>query len=400
MTAIGTPRNHLVNRDVAIVAYSETKIERRSGKTTFEFAADAMEQILGRTGLKPSDIDGFATNVAHSESANQYATAYLCDALGISPRFMQVSDHGGGAGLACISRAAMAIQAGMCETVLVLGADAPTTSWQGKNLGYRPEFWDPTGIQGPAGAFGLLMHRYMEQYDLKFEALGKLAMSQREGAVLNDNALASLRKPITIDDYLNSRAISSPLRLLDAVMFADGGNGVLMMSTERARAMGHKSFVHPIAYSEIVNFNGRAAQPDITETGFSVVGPDVLDKAGLAAADIRMFHPYDDFLIAVMLQLEQIGFCKRGEGSDFLLETDVTWRGALPINTGGGQISAGQIGLASGLTNLVEAVRQMFGEGSERQVADVSNALVTGIGIIPYGGNWSVSTAMMLEPGQ
>ncbi len=391
------PKNYLVNRDIAIVAYGETKIERRSGKTTFEFAADAMEQILTRTGLTPADIDGFATNVAHSESANQYATTYMCDALGLTPRYMQVSDHGGGAGLACISRAAMAIQSGMCETVLVIGADAPTSYWEGKNLGYRPEFWDPTGIQGPPGAFGLLMHRYMEQYDLQFEALGKLAVAQREGAVVNENALPSLRKPITIDDYMNSRMVTSPLRLLDSVMFADGGNGVLMMSTDRARALGYEKFVHPIAYSEIVNFNGREAQPDITETGFSVVGPDALDKAGMTASDIRMFHPYDDFLIAVMLQLEQIGFCGRGEGSEFLLGTDVTWRGALPINTGGGQISCGQVGLASGMTNLVEAVRQMFGEAGERQVADPANAMVTGIGTIPYGRNWGASTAMILE---
>ena len=394
------PKNYLVNRDIAIVAYGETKIERRSGKTTSEFAADAMEQILTRTGLTPADIDGFATNVAHSESANQYATTYMCDALGLTPRYMQVSDHGGGAGLACISRAAMAIQSGMCETVLVIGADAPTSYWEGKNLGYRPEFWDPTGIQGPPGAFGLLMHRYMEQYDLQFEALGKLAVAQREGAVVNENALPSLRKPITIDDYMNSRMVTSPLRLLDSVMFADGGNGVLMMSTDRARALGYEKFVHPIAYSEIVNFNGREAQPDITETGFSVVGPDALDKAGMTASDIRMFHPYDDFLIAVMLQLEQIGFCGRGEGSEFLLGTDVTWRGALPINTGGGQISCGQVGLASGMTNLVEAVRQMFGEAGERQVADPANAMVTGIGTIPYGRNWYVSTGLILEQAQ
>ena len=394
------PKNYLDDRDIAIVAYGETKIERRSGKTTFEFAADAMEQILGKTGLTPADIDGFATNVAHSESANQYATTYMCDALGLTPRWMQVSDHGGGAGLACISRAAMAIQSGMCETVLVLGADAPTSYWEGKNLGYRPEFWDPTGIQGPPGAFGLLMHRYMEQYELQFEALGKLAVAQRDGAVVNENALPSLRKPITIDDYLNSRMVTSPLRLLDSVMFADGGNGVLMMSTERARALGYAKIAHPIAYSEIVNFNGREAQPDITETGFSVVGPDALDKAGMTASDIRMFHPYDDFLIAVMLQLEQIGFCGRGEGSAFMLDTDMTWRGALPINTGGGQISCGQVGLASGMTNLVEAVRQMFGEAGERQVADPSNAMVTGIGTIPYGRNWYVSTGMILEQAQ
>ncbi|MGE3642913.1 MAG: thiolase family protein [Beijerinckiaceae bacterium] len=393
-------KNHLAARDIAIVAYGETKIERRSGKTTFEFAAEAMAQILARTGLKPADIDGFATNIAHSESANQYATAYLCDALGLSPRFMQVSDHGGGSGLAGVSRAAMALQAGQCEIALVLGADAPTTQWNGKNLGFRPEFWDPTGIQGPPGAFGLLMHRYMHQYALKPEALGKLAAAQRTGAVLNENALEALRKPITVDDYLNSRLVSSPLRLLDSVMFADGGAGVLMMAADRARAMGFDKLACPVAYSEITGFNNREALPDITETGFSVAGPEVLEMAGLKPAEIRMFHPYDDFLVAVMLQLEQIGFCRRGEGSDFLLATDISFSGALPVNTGGGQISCGQIGLASGLTNLVEAVRQMFGEAGARQVSDPHNALVTGIGVIPYGGNWSVSTALVLEQGR
>jgi acetyl-CoA acetyltransferase len=285
----------------------------------------------------------------------------------------------------------------MCEVAMVLCADAPSTSWRAANGGFRVAFWDPTGIQGPPGGFGLLMNRYMAQYDLKPEALGKLAVAQREGALLNDNAYEKLRVPITVEDYLSSRVISSPVRLLDCVMFADGAAGVLVTSAERARKMTGGNLVFPTAYSEIVNFNGREAQPDITETGFSVIGPEVLAKAGLTPSDIRMFHPYDDFLIAEMLQLEQIGWCGRGQGSDFLLETDVSYRGILPINPGGGQISAGQIGLASGMTNLVEAVRQMNGEAGARQVSDPRNALVTGIGIIPYGRNWYVSNALTLE---
>ena len=172
-------------------------------------------------------------------------------------------------------------------------------------------------------------------------------------------------------------------------------DGVKLMSM--GLLMSADNPVFPTAYSEIVNFNGREPQPDITETGFSIVGPEVLAKAGLTTSDIRMFHPYDDFLIAEVLQLEQFGWCGRGEGSDFLLETDVSFRGILPINTGGGQISAGQIGLASGMTNLVEAVRQMTGEAGARQVSDPRNALVTGIGIIPYGRNWFVSNALTIE---
>ena len=117
----------------------------------------------------------------------------------------------------------------------------------------------------------------------------------------------------------------------------------------------------------------------------------------MTPADFKLFCPYDDFLIAIMLQLEQIGFCGRGEGSDFVLATDMSHTGTLPLNTGGGQISAGQPGLAGGGHNLVEAVRQLFGDAGQRQIPDVANALVTGIGSIPYGRNWGVSNALVLE---
>jgi acetyl-CoA acetyltransferase len=112
-----------------------------------------------------------------------------------------------------------------------------------------------------------------------------------------------------------------------------------------------------------------------------------------------MFQPYDDFIIAVMLQMENIGFCERGQGCAYVMDTDLTHTGNLPLNTSGGQISAGQAGLAGGGTNLVEAVRQLMGEAGERQVAGASNAMVTGIGAIPYLRNWSCSTVMILEAG-
>ena len=120
-------------------------------------------------------------------------------------------------------------------------------------------------------------------------------------------------------------------------------------------------------------------------------------QAGLTPGEIRMFDPYDDFTIAVLMQLEDFGFCAKGEGSDYVLRTDLSYKGELPLNTSGGQLSAGQPGLAGGGLNLTEAVRQMFGEGGARQVPDPRNALITGIGVIPYGRNWSVSSAMILE---
>jgi acetyl-CoA acetyltransferase len=192
--------------------------------------------------------------------------------------------------------------------------------------------------------------------------------------------------------------ISDPVRLLDCVMPCDGGNGLLMTSRKRAKSMGLPEFVVPIGYSERTNHNARDPLADVTDTGHRVAGARALKQAGLKPADIKSLHPYDDFVFALLLQLEMLGFCEKGEGSAFVRATDFSFDGDLPLNTSGGQISAGQAGLAGGGTNLVEAVRQLFGAAGPRQVADRSNALVTGIGWIGYGRNWTTSAVLALTP--
>lgn len=390
-------RNFLESKDIAIIAYSELKNERRSGKTAYELASAVMTELLEKTGLDTSAIDGLALTIPLSECGNPFWSNFVADYLGITPRWLQAVDLGGISALANVARAAAAIHAGLCETVMLIGADAPSTQLRPIYGGYRAEFWEPTGLMGPPGMFGLLMNRYIHQYKLSFEALGTLAVAQRNGAVVNPNAYEKNRVLLTVEDYLNSRQVSTPVRLLDSVMYCDGGNGLIITSVEHARRMGVRKMAYPTAYAEISNFNAQDMTPDITETGFSVIGPEIWEKSRLSAGDIRMFHSYDDFLIAEMLQLEQIGFCGRGESSEYLLNTDISPRGKLPINTGGGQISAGQPGLAGGGLNLVEAVRQIFGEAGERQVPDPANALVTGVGVIPYGRNWGSSNIMILE---
>jgi acetyl-CoA acetyltransferase len=394
--------NYLRDREIAIIAYAEQKNERKSNKTPYDQCAGVMVKLLRQTGLKPADIDGVATMMPTAEAGNTFYSNMLCEALGLQPRWLQISDIGGCAPLGNVARAAAAILTGQCETVMCLAADATGTTGVGHRHigGARSEFMEPAGFQGPPVAFGILSHAYDQKYGLNLRALGKLAVAQRNGAVANENAIEQFRKPITVEDYLNSRMIAEPARLLDCVMRCDGGNGLIVTSTDRAKKMGVKHYVHPIAYAEITNFAPGDATPDITETGFSVVGPAVFEKAGMSPRDIRMFHPYDDFLIAMMLQLEQIGFCKRGEGGKFLTETDLSPTGKLPINTGGGQISAGQPGLAGGGVNLTEAIRQLFGEAGSRQVPKADNALVTGIGVIPYLRNWGSSSCMILEKGK
>ena len=384
-------------RDIAIIGYGETKITLRGGRSAYDLAGDVLDQILAQTGIDKSQIDGLAIGETMSETSNPFWGVHMCEMLGLSPSWMQLNGLGGASGIGGIARAAAAIRDGLCETVLVLLSDAQSSSRPTEQGGQRYEFMYPVGLRGPVGAFGLLSERYRHQYGLDERALAKLAVTQRRHALMNPNGCDKLKVPLTEADYLASKYVSEPLRILDSVMVCDGANGVLVTSTARAKKLGAKKMAHPIGYGEITNFKGADMLADITVSGFSVAGPKALAQAGMTPRDIRMIHPYDDFLIALMIVFEDIGFCPKGKAAQFVLETDLSWKGKLPLNTSGGQISAGQAGLAGGGTNLVEAVRQMFGEAGERQVDDPRNAMVTGIGVIPYARNWGVSNVMILE---
>lgn len=386
-----------MSKDIVIAGYAETPVVFKSGRSAYDFAGEAFAGLLKSTGIEKSAIDGMSVTVPLSEASNPFFAVYMSEALGMSPTWLNYGGIGGCSATGGVARAMSAIRDGYCEVAVVLSADAPSTQWRANYGAFRGEFQDPIGVQGPPAMFGLLMNRYEHQYKLKYEALAKIAITQRQHALLNDNALPKFKVPLSEEDYMKSRVISDPLRMLDSVMFCDGANAFLVMKQERAQQLGIKKTVRPAAYAEITYVNGNQATPDITETGFSHIAPKVFSKAGLKASDISMFQPYDDFTIAVLMQFEDFGFCKRGEGSDFILNNDISYQGNIPLNTGGGQISAGQPGLASGGLNLAEAVRQLFGEGGQRQVKNPKNALVTGIGVIPYGRNWGTSAAMIVE---
>ncbi|WP_413797110.1 thiolase family protein [Streptomyces iranensis] len=384
-------------KDIAIIGFGETQVGLRTERSAYDLAAEVTEEVLESTGLDLADIDGLSIGETMSETANPFWAVYMSEHLGLSPSWLQLNGLGGASTIGGVARAASAIRDGLCETVLVLASDAQSSSPPTEYGAHRPEFQYPTGLKGPVGSFGLLTRRYIHQYGDPDQALAKLAVTQRRHALLNPLGCPKLRKPITEDDYLGSRVVSDPLRMLDSVMVCDGANALLVTSTENARRLGIEAIGHPTGYGEVTNFNVREQLADITRTGFGVAGPRAFQRAGLAPADIRMLHLYDDFLIALILTLEQVGFCGPGEGIKFVLDHDFSHTGDLPLNTSGGQISAGQPGLAGGGLNAVEAVRQMAGKAGDRQVENPRNALVTGIGAIPYGRNWAVSNAMILE---
>lgn len=384
-------------RDAAIVGFAETKIQARgSGRDIWELGAEILESLLVRTGFEKAEIDGMLVNGSMTGAGNCFWAQTTADYLGLQLDCCQTVDLGGSSASGAVARAAAALDAGLCSTILLLNADTEASESNFQPRVANVEWAAPYGMIGPPADFGLLSSRYDHRYGLDINALAKLAVVQREHGLLNDNACEKLRKPIAVEDYLTSRMIADPVRLLDCVMVCDGANGMLMTTRKRAVEKGFEKFVVPLGYGERTHHNIRENVSDVTEAGHLVAGQRAFAQAGLTPKDIGSFHPYDDFLIAILMQMEMLGFAPPGQGASFINETDLRYNGDLPLNTGGGQISAGQAGLAGGGTNLVEAVRQLFGEGGARQVANRENALVTGIGYIPYGRNWGTSIALIL----
>ncbi|MBM3607816.1 MAG: thiolase family protein [Alphaproteobacteria bacterium] len=384
--------------DTAIVAYAETKIVLKSDKDVWALGAEVLEELLNKTGLDKSEIDGLALSSSQTGAGNCFWAQSTADQLALEVDYCQTTDIGGCSPAGALARAAAAIIAGMCETVFCLFSDTQNRENNSRPRHYQAEWTAPLGLLGPPTSFGFITNRYEHQFGLDYAMLGKLAVAQRNGAVLNDLACEKLRTPITIEDYVNSRMIADPIRLLDSVMVCDGASGLILMSRKKAEKKGFTKAVIPVGYGERTSYQFSENIVDVTDTGHLPAGAKAFKQAGITAKDVASFHPYDDFIIAMMLQMEMLGFCKKGQGCDYIREHDFNFNGDLPLNTGGGQISAGQVGLAGGGTNLIEAVRQLFGEGGKRQVKNTRNALVTGIGGIPYARNWSTSAVLVLTP--
>jgi acetyl-CoA acetyltransferase len=385
-------------RDHAIVAYAETKVMEKSDRDVFVLAGEMLESLLDSTGVDKNEIDGLVVaGMTGTGAGNIFWPQAMADVLGLEVGFCEQVNTGGCSVSGSVVRAAAAIEYGLCDIAFLSFADTHVLVDRTDHTHtYRREWTDPYGLMGPPGAFGLLSRAYEAKYGLDYRMLGKLAVTQRNHALMNENACEKLRVPITIDDYLNSHMIADPIRLLDCVMPADGAAGLIMVSRKRAKEKGLSNCIIPIGYAERTNFLGGENFVDPTRSGHEIVGKKALAQAGIGIKDVRSFHPYDDFIIAIMIQFEAFGFCKPGEGVQFIRDHDFAYNGDLPLNTGGGQISAGQAACSS--HNLVEAVRQLMREGGERQIKKTENALVTGIGWINYGRNWGTSAALMLGP--
>jgi len=234
----------------------------------------------------------------------------------------------------------------------------------------------------------------MREFGATREDFGKMCVAQRENALSFPHAM--FKVPLTMDQYMNARPIADPVHLFDCVMPCAGAEAYLVMREEQAKDLG-------LAYARILGtierHNTFTDDPVQYRGGWAVDVDDLYGMAGVTPDDIDFFETYDDYPVINMLQFEDLGFCKKGEGPDFVRSHTLTTDGSFPINTSGGQLSVGQAGAGGGFLGTTEAIRQVTGEALGKPVPDAKIGLVGGFGMISYDRGVCSAAALLAGAG-
>lgn len=366
----------------AVTGVGETKYMRGTDRTPVSLAMEASLNAIADAGLKPTDIDGLIPYGAGAV-AEDFVTNFGIPDL----RFSATTPMGGASAVASIQCALAVIQAGICKHVLLsLGR----TGYSGGRIGTRVqqmpqfrtigEFEMPSGAIAPPQLYAVMARRHFELYGTTSRQLAEIAVTTRQHAILNPNA--TMRRPMTIEDHQASRMISDPFRLLDCSLESDGAAAVVISAPDIAKDLRKKPVMvmgvaegHPDSPSAITQ------RPDITTLGLAKAAPKAFAMAGVTHGDIDVAEVYDCFTYIVMCQLEDMGFCKKGEGGGFVENGALGINGRLPVNTHGGLLSEAHM---AGMNHIVELTRQLRGEAAV-QVPDAEIGLVTGYGDLGDG---------------
>jgi acetyl-CoA acetyltransferase len=366
--------------DVVACAPITVQYVRRSERSASWWLGSALRKLLEASGLEKRQVDGLCLS---SFTLAPDGPAPFTQYVGLSPRFLEFLPTGGACGVMALRRAARAVQCGDADVVACIAGDTNGADSFRDLVAQFSSFsrncvW-PYGAGGPNASFALLTEHAMRRTGATREDFGKLCVAQRQWA--QHNPLALLRGDLTLQAYLEARPIATPLHLYDCVMPCAGSDGFLVMHRARAEALGLKG-ARILAASERHN-----AYPDDAiqwRGGWAMDADTLWRQAGIGPDAIDVVQTYDDYPVICLLQFEDLGFCAKDAGADFIRRNDFGPGGNLPHNTGGGQLSCGQAGAAGGVLGVVEALRQLTGQAGERTVPNARHALVSGFGMINY----------------
>jgi acetyl-CoA acetyltransferase len=383
-------RNRL--RDAAaIVGIGATEFSKESGRSELRLAVEACEAAIADAGLEPAQIDGMVTYTQDTNPEIEIARN-----LGVGElSFFSRIHHGGGAACGIVQQAVLAVHAGVADYVVCYRAFNERSGRRfGAGVQDRPpvataeqahfSWYAPFGLLTPAQWVAMFATRYMHEYGATSEDFGRVAVADRKHAATNPKAWF-YEKPVTLEEHQASRWIVAPLHLLDCCQESDGAVAVVVTSVERARDLAQPAAV--------VRAAAQGAGPDqfvmtsyyrdsIGLQEMALVGQTLWQQSGLRPQDIDTAVLYDHFTPFVLVQLEELGFCRRGEARDFVADGAIELGGRLPLNTHGGQLGEAYI---HGMNGIAEAVRQVRGT-SVNQVAGAKHVLVTGGTGVPTSG--------------
>jgi acetyl-CoA acetyltransferase/uncharacterized OB-fold protein len=350
-----------------------------TGYTEMEVLAHAARAAVADAGLTMRDIDGLCTASVLSTMWPMPVTEYL----GINPRYTNGTMIGGSSFVAHLLPSILALEAGQCNAVLVCYGSTQRTSTFGRaEVAKARRVMDPQPYETPyeplqpLSAYALAAKRHMHQYGTTRRQLAEVAVAARAWAQRNPEAF--MREPLSIDDVLKARMVSDPLSVRDSCLVTDGGGAFVLVRADRARDLPKKPVY--VLGNATANWNRQiSSMHDLTVTAASQSGREAFAMAGLAPRDMGVVQLYDAFTINTLLFLEDLGFCAKGEGGPFVEGGAIGPGGRLPVNTNGGGLSCTHPGMY-GIFTVIEAVRQLRGEGGERQVPGVVTALAHGNG--------------------
>ena len=376
----------------AIAGIGATEFSKESGRSELQLAAEACVDAIKDAGLAPSDVDGLVTFT--SDSSSEIAVARELGIPGLS--FFSRVEYGGGAACGTIAHAAMAVATGQAETVVCyrafnersghrFGQAKPRADRAATSTDLEFSWHLPYGFATPAAWVAMYARRYMHEYGATSADFGRVAVAMRRHAATNPKAWFHER-PITLDDHQASRWVVEPLHLLDCCQESDGGVAIVVTSAERARDLPHppaliRAAAQGTGPNQMMMF-GYYETDLTTLPAMGRVGTSLWRQAGLGPGDVQTAILYDHFTPFVLVQLEELGFCGRGEAKDFLADGGIELGGHLPVNPNGGQLGEAYI---HGMNGIAEAVRQIRGT-SVNQVPDVENVIVTAGTGVPTSG--------------